>query len=146
MKKNYFYAILNEELSLLLQGARSRSSAERERLFSLCKQKHERLTRRLMREFITPVNREDLYRVSLAVCDAFLPIKSTVSSQEQSLIEQAATVLASASFPLNESVLDREKELSDLWEGTPVSREGKDCRAAFCTVMHAMILTVLKNV
>ena len=145
MKKNYFYAILKEELSLLLQGARTRSSAEREHLFFLCKQKHERLTRRLMREFITPVNREDLYRLSLAVCNAFLPIKSTVSSQEQSLIEQSATVLASVSFPLNESVLDREKELVGLWEKCPVSREGKLCREAFCAVLHAMVLTVLKN-
>lgn len=146
MKKNYFYAILTQELSYLRQGVLSRSSEDRERLFSLCKQKHEALTRRLMREFVTPVNREDLYGISIAVCDAFFSLKSTISPQEQPMIEQAATLLTSIPFPLNESVLDHRESLEKVWEGRPLSREGKQCRVAFDEVMRAMILTALKNV
>ena len=145
MKKNFFYTTVQEEFSLLLSAVRSRSEAEIFALEKTCFSRHKTLCLHLLRDFITPFAREDLYEISAAIFAVFSTI-SALSESELCLAEQSVLLLSSDPFRLGEAALRRREELQSLW-GDLSQRSAKE--KAFCfaldRVAERLLVAAVKN-
>ncbi len=145
MKKNYFYATLQEEFSLLLKATRTHSAEEVEDLKSTCYQRHKSLCLHLLRDFITPVDREDLYEISFSIFSVFstvLPLSET----ERKIAEQSVLLLSCDPFRFDETPLRRREDLRDLWgEAFRCSPAAKTCFFALDTLAERLLVTAIKN-
>lgn len=145
MKKNYFYATVGEEFSLLLSALRARNEGE---IFShrqACVARHTALCRRLLTDFITPVEREDLYAVSKGILAVFSSI-SGLSDRERTAAEQGVMLLSAAPFRFDASVLRRREELERIFASVShPSSAGKDCFRALDRLCEIFIVTAVKN-
>ncbi len=145
MKKNYFYATLQEEFSLLLKAARTDSHEEIERLKETCYQRHKSLCLHLFREFITPVDREDLYAISSSIFSVFSSV-FLLSATERKIAEQSVLLLSCAPFRFDETPLRRREDLWDLWGEIPRrSPAAQRCFFALDTLAERLLITAIKN-
>ena len=145
MKKNYFYTIMQEEFSLLLKGTKTESSEEIQRLQETCYQRHKTLCLHLLRDFIAPVNREDLYEVSSAIFSVF-PTLFPLSEKERKCAEQSVLLLSCEPFRLDETPLRRREDLWDLWGGrSGRSSTAQSCFSALDRVAQRLLITAIRN-
>ncbi len=147
MSKNYFYATLGEELSLLKKAVDVKSVSEIENLSHLCRDRHFSLSLRLLREFVTPVNREDLYRISALICSCVSSLKSAISlsDAERNVLRNAVSLLQGESFRFDETTLRRRQELDLLWDQISGSPSFTVCRLALESLAEGYVVTALKN-
>lgn len=143
MKKNYFYTVIQEELSLLRQGVCSRDASE----VSACKrkvqQRHEAMTLRLFREFITPLDRQDLYEISRSVVEAFSPISNGFSASKA--LCDAVEVLATEPLRLDSGILSRYDRFCAFRDQGGGNREEVLCFRCLDQIFYAMIKAALGN-
>lgn len=145
MKKNYFYAALQEEFSLLLKATRTHSAEESENLKSTCYQRHKSLCLHLLRDFITPVDREDLYEISSAIFSVF-PTVSALSDTDRKIAEQSVLLLSCDPFRFDETPLRRREDLRDLWgDCSRRSSAAQQCFFALETLAERLLITAIKN-
>lgn len=145
MKKNYFYTTVQEEFSLLLSAVRCRSEQEISALKKTCFSRHKTLCLHLLRDFITPIAREDLYEISAAIFAVF----STVfpfPDAEYRLAEQSVLLLSSDPFRLDETRLRLREELKDLWgDLLQRSAKGKSFYFAMDHLAEKLLIAAIKN-
>lgn len=145
MKKNYFYAIMQDEFSLLLKGTQTESSSEIQRLQEVCYQRHKTLCLHLLRDFITPVNREDLYEVSSAIFSVFSTLFS-LSYKERKCAEQSVLLLSCDPFRLDETPLRRREDLRDLWgDLSGRSSAAQACFSSLDQIADRLLITAIRN-
>ncbi len=145
MKKNYFYTTVGEELSLLLSAVRSRDDDEISALRHSCAARHTALCRRLLTDFITPVEREDLYEISKGILAVFSSL-SGLSAAEAGVAEQGVMLLSAAPFRFDASVLRRREEWERLCASVPhPSPAGASCFRALDRLCEILIVTAVKN-
>lgn len=145
MKKNYFYVILQEEFSLLLKATRADSSDQIEELKTTCFQRHKTLCLHLLRDFITPVSREDLYAVSSGILSVFSTI-SELSATDRNIAEQSVLLLSVDPFRFDETPLRRRDDLWDLWgDLSHRSVAARTCFSALDILSERLLITAIKN-
>lgn len=145
MKKNYFYAIIQDEFSLLLKGTQTESSTEIQRLQETCYQRHKTLCLHLLRDFITPVNREDLYEVSSSIFSVFSTFFH-LSWTERRCAEQSVLLLSCDPFRLDETPLRRREDLWNLWSDlSGQSSAAQSCFSALDQVAQRLLITAIRN-
>ncbi len=145
MKKNYFYTTLQEEFSLLLKAARARSSSEIEALERTCFHRHKTLCIHLLRDFITPVAREDIYAVSQAIFSVFSTL-SALSEPDRSRAEKSVLLLSTDPFRMDETPLRRREDLWDLWaDSSRRTSSGERCFFALDLLAERLLLTAIRN-
>ncbi len=145
MKKNYFYATIQEEFAFLLKATQTDSEEEIQRLQRACYQRHKSLCLHLLRDFITPVNREDLYEVSSAIFSVF-PTLSSLCKTERKTAEQSVLLLSCDPFRPDETPIRRREDLWDLW-GSSVGRSSpaQACFSALDRVAERLLITAVRN-
>lgn len=103
MKKNYFYTAIQEELSLLRNIAFGKSRSEVTASGVSLLRCHESFMRRLFREFITPLDRKDLYAVSRSITQAAICFGSNFPDSRP--LREAVRTLAEAPLRFDEGIL-----------------------------------------
>ncbi len=145
MKKNYFYATMQEEFSFLLKGTQTDSAEEIQRLQRACYQRHKTLCLHLLRDFITPVNREDLYGVSSAIFSVFSTLFS-LSKEERKCAEQSVLLLSCDPFRMDETPLRRREDLWNFWgEISRRSSAAQSCFSALDQIAERLLITAIRN-
>ncbi len=146
MKKNYFYTTMQEEFSLLLSAVRAASKEEMETAQKTCFSRHKGLCLHLLRDFITPIQREDLYEISSAIFSVF-PTVVSLSSAERILAEQSVLLLSSDPFRFDETSLRRRETLWEIWEErSSLSSGGRECFFALDRLAEKLFVAAVKNV
>ena len=145
MKKNYFYTTVQEEFSLLLSATRTSSSGEIEQAQTVCFQRHKGLCSHLLRDFITPIQREDLYQISSAIFLVF-PTLFGISSLQRRKAEQSVILLSCDPFRFDETALRRREELREIWgQSFANSSTGDSCFFALDRVAESLLLAAVRN-
>lgn len=145
MKKNYFYAIIQEEFSLLLAACRTENAQEIHDLQTTCFQRHKTLCLHLLKDFITPIEREDLYAVSSKIFAVFSTLFS-LSPSERKSAEQSVLLLSASPFRFDETQLRRREDLWDLWENSKRrSPNAQECFYAMDCLAESFLIAAVKN-
>ena len=105
MKKNYFYRTLEEELGLLRDVLSAPDGPAAEGLFRRCEKKHRDYCLRLFREFITPLDRGDLYSLSNGILCLFFRFLGAHRWSASDRAEALESVNLFLPLPLGEQVL-----------------------------------------
>lgn len=145
MKKNYFYTTVQEEFSLLLKATQTSLKEEIERLQIVCYQRHKTLCLHLMRDFITPIAREDLYAVSWGICSVFRSLLS-LNETDRGLAEKSVLLLSAEPFRFDETPLRRREDLWDIW-GDPFRRSdaSQECFFSLDRLSERLLLAAVRN-
>ena len=145
MKKNYFYTTIQEEFSLLLKATQTSFKEEIERLQIACYQRHKALCLHLMRDFITPIAREDLYAVSWGICSVFQSLFS-LTEEDRKLAEKSVLLLSAEPFRFDETPLRRREDLWDVW-GDPFRRSStsRECFFSLDSLSERLLLAAVRN-
>ncbi len=145
MKKNYFYATINEEFSLLRIAVTASSKEEIFQAQRHCSQRHQSLCLRLFRDFITPLDRKDLYALSDGILEVF-PTLFSLTNGEKSELEPSVSLLSSDPFRLDVSALHRREEFLSLWQPVPLSGQTLfPAYRALNRLSKTLLLTALNN-
>ena len=145
MKKNYFYTTVREEFSLLLTAVRTSSESEIQSARKTCLFRHRGLCSHLLKDFITPIQRDDLYEISSSIFAVFSTL-SHLSSVERNRAEQSVLLLATDPFRFDESMIRRREELWNLWgDVSALSPGGKECFFALDRVAERLLLAAVRN-
>jgi hypothetical protein len=145
MKKNYFYAIIQEEFALLLAASRTENLQEIHDLQNTCLQRHKSVCVHLLKDFITPMQREDLYAVSSKIFAVFSTL-FRLSSSERKCAEQSVLLLSATPFRFDETPLRRREDLRDLWKNTPHhSPNAQACFYALDSLAESLLIAAIKN-
>ncbi len=145
MKKNYFYAIIQEEFSLLLSACRTENAQEIHDLQTTCFQRHKSICLHLLKDFITPIEREDLYEVSSKIFAVFSTLFS-LSASERKCAEQSVLLLSATPFRFDETPLHRREDLWDLWENSSRrSPNAQTCFYALDSLAETLLIAAIKN-
>lgn len=111
-KKNYYFETLQGQLNSLSDAVASRGSARSSvgaDFLETAYSRHRTLCIRLIRDFITPIERQDLYFLSQDILDAFSVIAAAVlSEKEMGELKGCSDALADAPFVFDESAVRRE--------------------------------------
>lgn len=148
MKKNYFYANLNEQFSLLESAVLVLEKEEVSRLYKVCCERQKALCRHLLRDFITPVARENIYAISAAILNVFplLSQASWGSAEEKKMLEQSVLLLSADPFRFDESALRRIESLHAIWGDLSFCSEpARLCFSALDNIAEALLLTAIEN-
>ena len=145
MKKNYFYTTVQEEFSLLLSAVRTSSESEIETARKTCLFRHRGLCSHLLKDFITPIQRDDLYEISSSIFAVFSTL-FPLSSPERTRAERSVLLLSSDPFRFDESTIRRREDLWNLWGDVSVlSPGGKECFFALDRVAERLLLAAVRN-
>ncbi len=145
MKKNYFYATIQEEFALLLSAVRSRSAQETESLRTSCEHRHKGLCLHLLRDFITPMSREDLYGISAAILAVFSTLPA-LSDADRRVAEQSVLLLSTDPFRRDETPLRRRDDLQAFWKDPPRNAPAaRMCFSALDQLSERLLLAAIRN-
>mgnify|MGYP005612492221 CR=1 FL=1 len=148
MKKNFFYANLQEQFSLLNRAVLSEDGSEIVALQKNCYDRHKTLCLHLLRDFITPVDRKDLYGISSAILTVFSALTSVfrLSSEERKMLDRCVKLLAADPFRFDEEVLRRREAMQVQFSAlTHPSAAVQTCFSALDAVAEQLLLTAVGN-
>ena len=140
MKKNFYFALLEEEL-VWLKRAVSEDFFESERT---CRHRHKILVSRLFRDFMTPIERRDLYAISAGILALFSSLAEigVLASDEKSLVLRSVELFIP--IPLDERVISLQEEFNRMWESS--SRKLSCLRSGFEELFRCIVIAALNSV
>ena len=145
MKKNYFYTTVAEEFALLLSACRTDDVQAIRALQTTCFQRHKSICLHLLRDFITPMEREDLYEISAKIFAVFATV-FPLSSPERKLAEQSVLLLSVTPFRFDETPLRRRDDLWDVWgDVSRRSSSAQSCFYALDSLAECILIAAVKN-
>ena len=145
MKKNYFYRTLEEELGLLRDAVSAADLPAAEALFCRCGKKHEAFCLRLFREFVTPLDRGDLYALSQGILCLFPRFLGACRWNPSDRAEALETVDFFLPLPLGERALQVRSVCAErVKRGKTAGREDL-FRSDFLALAELFLMASLRN-
>jgi hypothetical protein len=145
MKKNFFFALLEEEFLLLKRAVAPDFPDSFATCEETCQHRHEILLSRLFRDFMTPLDRRNLYGISRGILGAFSLLRGCgpLSAEETDLILRTVDLFLPLSF--DERVLALEREFFRLWNSPSLSRRMEHCREGFSELVRLVTVAALDH-
>ncbi|MBP3299965.1 MAG: hypothetical protein J6M34_00480 [Clostridia bacterium] len=146
MKKNFFFALLEEEFVWLKRAVSPEFPDSPVDCEEICRSRHEILVSRLFRDFMTPLERRNLYGISLGILGMFSLFRGCgpFSAGETDLFLRTVDLFLPLSF--DERVLALEREFCRQWNSPSLSRRMQFCREGFSELVRLVTVAALDHV
>ena len=142
-RTNDYYRILTEEFDLTEAAAGNPPTDD---ACELCRQRHFHLCRRLLRDFITPLEREDLFRLSDVthrLC-AFFASCDLPAGERRALAEIFHDLRADA-FRFDITAVRRVQSAETSLASLTLSRKGEEGKGLLSEFARRLLETAVKN-
>lgn len=144
MKKNVFFALLEEELVWLKRAVSPDFPDSPAQCEETCRNRHKVLVLKLFRDFMPPLERRNLYGISRGILALFrcLSQGGPLSSRETDLVLRSVDLLLPLSF--DERVLSAEDSFDRMWEISS-SRKLNALREGFSELFRLVTVAALDH-
>lgn len=145
MKKNVFFALLEEELVWLKRAASSDFSETPSQCEETCRNRHKTLVLRLFRDFMTPLERRNLYGISLGILELFSRLRQCgpLSSAESDLFLRTVDLFLPLSF--DERILSLAETFDQAWTVSVLPRKLYGLRDGFSELFRLVTVAALDH-
>lgn len=145
MKKNYFYATVEEEFLLLSRSCSEPPALDIQEVVRLVKQRHFALCRRLIGDFVTPAERVDILAISEGICGVADAMRSVpLPAPDLRKVWESVTLLGTAPFRFDTSAVSRREEFLKLWSSPP-SRDAETVFSALDRLSSDLLRAAVRN-
>ena len=145
MKKNYFYATVEEEFMLLSRICAETPVSDAQEVARQIKQRHFALCRRLIGDFVTPAERVDILAISEGICRVADALKaSPLPASELRRVRESAALLGTSPFRFDGSAVSRREQFLTLWKA-PLSRDSETVFSALDRLSSDLLRAAVRN-
>ena len=145
MKKNVFFALLEEELEWLKRAASPEFSDSPSQCEEVCRNRHKALVLRLFRDFMPPLERRNLYGISLGILELFSCLRQCgpLSSEEADPVLRAVDLLLP--LPFDERILSLQEAFDRTWSTSTLPRKLYSLRKGFSELFRLVTVAALDH-